>query len=470
MDPRPLRPALRLAVEVARDGELADPSVPAPPEIRRLLTFRRLSRSAYETIAHVLDVDEEFRERVAERADENEVGRAGHLFLTRPDGWTESFEQAMAAGPEDPTERAAMVTKLRRAREGAEAAAERMRAELETVRTARDQLSDRLDEAERRAAEASSIRDDLRSEIDELRGERNDAVRQLKEVESEVGRLRHDIRIARAATREAERELEELRARSDADQDRPAASASVPRGDRNPTAAAPVESGVVTDPGFDREALRDAVAGAAGAAAELAGFLSRAERALEGDEPAEGRTAGSGDGDGDRDGGGVGGERGTVERSAGPRRRRRRRAPSLPFGVAAPSDRATAAYLSDPLNLIIVDGYNLARTIWTDCSMEEERRRTVVLLEELHSRVGGEVLVIFDGDDTMTAPAASRTVRVRFSPSGVTADEVILDLLADLPPDRPVVVVTSDREVADGARAEGAVVLGSAEFAGAVRT
>src|SRR5699024_4825048 len=115
-------------------------------------------------------------------------------------------------------------------------------------------------EAERRAAEASSIRDDLRSEIDELRGERNDAVRQLKEVESEVGRLRHDIRIARAATREAERELEELRARSDADQDRPAASASVPRGDRNPTAAAPVESGVVTDPGFDREALRDAVA------------------------------------------------------------------------------------------------------------------------------------------------------------------------------------------------------------------
>lgn len=454
MDLRPLRPALRLAVEVARDGELADPRVPAPQEIHRLLTFRRLSKSAYETIAHVLDVDDGFRRRVAERSDEAEIGRAGHLFLTRPEGWVESLQRAVAAGPDNPDERAALVARLSRARDGAEAAADRLRGELESVRAARDQLSERLVEVEARASEAESSRDELRSELDRLREERNEAVRSLKEVEAEVGHLRHDIRIAREATRDAERELEELRAASAPD---PPASSGADR-------IVPTESGSgdpssdpsAVEPSFDRDGLRAAVAGAAGAAADLARFLNRAERALE-VASAGGQTRVHA----------PAGETGVAGRPAG-RRRERRRAPALPFGVAAPSERASAAYLSDPDNLIVVDGYNLARTLWTGCSLEEERRRTVSLLEELHSRVGGEILVVFDGDDATTAPAASRSVRVRFSATGVTADEVILDLLADLAPDRPVVVVTSDREIADGARADGAVVLGSAEFAAAV--
>jgi len=47
---------------------------------------------------------------------------------------------------------------------------------------------------------------------------------------------------------------------------------------------------------------------------------------------------------------------------------------------------------------------------------------------------------------------------VRFSPAGVIADEVIRQLVRAEPPGRPVVVVSTDREVADsivklGARA-----------------
>lgn len=57
------------------------------------------------------------------------------------------------------------------------------------------------------------------------------------------------------------------------------------------------------------------------------------------------------------------------------------------------------------------------------------------------------------------APAASRVVRVRFSASGVTADDDIAALLTTVPADQPVLVVSTDREVADNARAQGAMVL-----------
>ena len=44
---------------------------------------------------------------------------------------------------------------------------------------------------------------------------------------------------------------------------------------------------------------------------------------------------------------------------------------------------------------------------------------------------------------------------------GALADDVVVDLVDAYPPDRPVVVVSSDREVRDAARAKGATVLGS---------
>ncbi len=45
---------------------------------------------------------------------------------------------------------------------------------------------------------------------------------------------------------------------------------------------------------------------------------------------------------------------------------------------------------------------------------------------------------------------------MHFSPADLEADDVILDMVRELPTDVPVVVVSSDRRVADGARRLGA--------------
>jgi rRNA-processing protein FCF1 len=52
-------------------------------------------------------------------------------------------------------------------------------------------------------------------------------------------------------------------------------------------------------------------------------------------------------------------------------------------------------------------------------------------------------------------------VRVRWSPPGIEADDVLLELVETLPVHRPVVVVTNDRRVRTGARVRGANVLSS---------
>src|SRR5699024_1390112 len=147
-------------------------------------------------------------------------------------------------------------------------------------------------------------------------------------------------------------------------------------------------------------------------------------------------------------------------RRGGPRRR-----PRLGFGVIEGTAEADRALLSDSANLLLVDGYNLARSLWSGFDPEEERRRTIAMLEELGDRSGLEIIGVFDGVDDIVAPMASRRIRVRFSPTGTTADEVILEALRTIPIDRPVVVVSSDREVADGATAKRALAMSSDAFA-----
>ena len=56
-------------------------------------------------------------------------------------------------------------------------------------------------------------------------------------------------------------------------------------------------------------------------------------------------------------------------------------------------------------------------------------------------------------------PSPPRGVRVLFSRKGETADELIRQLVRAEPAGRPVVVISSDREVADGVRRHGAYPL-----------
>ncbi|WP_421119772.1 NYN domain-containing protein [Aquihabitans daechungensis] len=82
----------------------------------------------------------------------------------------------------------------------------------------------------------------------------------------------------------------------------------------------------------------------------------------------------------------------------------------------------------------------------------------------MQARSGGRVVVVFDGDDAVSAPKASKNVRVQFSATGQTADDAIVDLLATTPLETPVIVVSSDRAVAADARRQGAVAIGSRPF------
>lgn len=136
---------------------------------------------------------------------------------------------------------------------------------------------------------------------------------------------------------------------------------------------------------------------------------------------------------------------------------------------SAPSAASVTAYASDdgvalatllglPRAHLIVDGYNVTKTAWPSLPLESQRSRLTSALGDLVARTGAETTCVFDGADLTNPPAMAvpRGVRVRFSPAGVTADDVIARLVEAEPNGRPVVVVSSDREVAEHARSAGA--------------
>jgi predicted RNA-binding protein with PIN domain len=106
---------------------------------------------------------------------------------------------------------------------------------------------------------------------------------------------------------------------------------------------------------------------------------------------------------------------------------------------------------------LVVDGYNVTKTGYGDLTLEAQRSRLVSGLGGLAAQTGAEVTVVFDGAERLpVAPNAPRGVRVLFSRRGQTADELIRALVRAEPPGRPIVVVSSDKEVADGVRRHGA--------------
>jgi predicted RNA-binding protein with PIN domain len=111
---------------------------------------------------------------------------------------------------------------------------------------------------------------------------------------------------------------------------------------------------------------------------------------------------------------------------------------------------------------LVVDGYNVTKTGYGDLSLEQQRARLISGLAVLGAQTGAEVTVVFDGAERPpAAPAAPRGVRVLFSRPGEIADEVIRRLVRAEPAGRPIVVISSDREIADGVRRAGAHPLAS---------
>jgi predicted RNA-binding protein with PIN domain len=88
-------------------------------------------------------------------------------------------------------------------------------------------------------------------------------------------------------------------------------------------------------------------------------------------------------------------------------------------------------------------------------------------------RAGPRVHVVFDGNDVANRfgppAAARRRMRVSFSPEGVEADQVIIDLVDQLDPSQPVIVATDDRQVRAAVRRQGANVISVAQLLAVLR-
>ena len=130
------------------------------------------------------------------------------------------------------------------------------------------------------------------------------------------------------------------------------------------------------------------------------------------------------------------------------------------------------AWLTLPGAHLIIDGYNVSKTGFGDQTLAVQRDRVIRVTTGIGARTGADSTVVFDGATVAVPPAVPRSpgrrTRVLFSPAGVIADDVIVDLVAAEPSGRVVVVVTSDRDVVRRVRRHGAKTADAAVFLGLV--
>ena len=119
---------------------------------------------------------------------------------------------------------------------------------------------------------------------------------------------------------------------------------------------------------------------------------------------------------------------------------------------------------------MIVDGYNVAKLMWPDDPLADQRTLLLDAVDNVVRRYGTDIVVMFDGADVVGARADKRRLsRVVYSPAGVTADDRIRDEVGATHPSLSLVVVTDDREIQRDVARSGANLLPSASFATVAR-
>jgi len=414
-----------------------------------LLRFRgRLAERTIDTVRRVLDTDEEFRRRVLATIDPtgdatagsvadptagpsgegipdgDDVDRVTELFLRRPPGWEEEWSELLAdAEAED----------RRRGEHQAELEASR-RADAAATRLARQR--DELD----------ALRDDLaglRATVDAERSERVELARRLEEVTADlrtaVGERDRAVGELAASRRSLAELHDELRA---------------------------VRSGVDPETVAGRERRLESVAALRAALSGVLSELARVEEDLVALSDDLSETAG-GEGGSEP----VGGPPATSSAAPAPdptrqARSERRRPIQLRRGVLEGSPSAVDQLLRVPGVVVFVDGYNLGMSVWRSLEPAALRERTVGFLTDVATRTGARIVVVFDGGEVgerlpVHTPLGVRTL---YSPTGVEADDVLIDLVGEYPVEQPVVVVSSDRRVREGVRRGGANPVRSEEL------
>ncbi|KPI25996.1 protein of unknown function DUF901 [Actinobacteria bacterium OV320] len=422
---RPLPDGVRRrVVQIVSDGFGGLTVGELPVQLRQYARFapNRRAKFAGNAMAAALETDPLFRQRIAEKFREAQPELAGALDSGSPTPAADPHEVAAAAYVLRPTGWVKLVTAAgeEAQRADAERAGEESRAELERLR---EEL-DRAREQSRAGAEG------LRAELDTAKKEAESLHRKLRSALSDVKR-------GEAALRKVRGELETVRAEG---QTQVSAAESETR--RLKARLGAVEAALEATRRAAREGrsvedmrvrlLLDTVLDAAQGL--------RRELAL---PPVSVRPAA------------------TVD--------------AVEPGRMTPKDIATRALSeNDPAILdqllalpqahLVVDGYNVTKTGYPQMPLEKQRLRLLGQLSQLAAQTGAEVTCVFDGAE-LAAPvllAPPRGVRVLFSKPGVTADELIRQLVRAEPPGRPVIVASTDREVADGITKAGARPVASA--------
>jgi len=399
----------RLA-ELAADalGDMA--KVDVPQQLRPVARFApaKRARLGASTLISGLRTSANFRTAVVEWLRSN---RPSTLELTAPDPVAAAAAAVLLGDDVAPhyvelVSRRAGDAALRLERDAAVAKAERMVAELERLREERTQT----------AGFAEKIREEAEVELERLRKRLREQGVRLKEAKDRADSAASEVAQARA---EAHAQLVRLTAERDRERER----AETERGK-----AARAEA----DADVARQSAREARQADEVRLALLVDTLDgavnglRRELALGGTGPRPADLVR-----------GASAAQGTVGRVEDP----------------AALDRLLAL----PAVHLIVDGYNVTKTGYPDLPLSDQRDRLVHQLAVLAARTGAEVTLVFDGAGVVAVPAAApRGVRVLFSDPGVLADDVIRALVTAEPEGRPVVVVTSDRAVADSVRRRGA--------------
>ncbi|MDX6261970.1 MAG: hypothetical protein QOH84_3658, partial [Kribbellaceae bacterium] len=362
----------------------------------------------------ILETDDHFRKLVAFEV------RRGHPELG------DAVADGLAVPAAEPTEVAALAYLLRpddweqRVADAAQLPPEKPGVDEDAV----TRLHDQLDQAR---TETRQVRERLREQVTELKAENVTLRRKLNEARQRITGLQTDLELRTteattadqrvdAARAEVEREVRKLRARI--------------------TELEAVEHAARRTAGQERELASTRTRLLLDTLVEAAGGLRR-ELTLP-----------------------LGGDLRPADTVAGVE------PATAPVGRTAPDDDPALfdELLALPQVHLIIDGYNVTKTAWPNTPLHSQRQRLVTALGALVAQRRIEVTVVFDGAE-LSGPVQlnpPRGVRVRFSPAGVIADEVIRQLVRAEPPGRPIVVVSTDREVAESTITMGARALSAA--------
>jgi predicted RNA-binding protein with PIN domain len=426
-------------LRAADQGEL-----PGPLRQYQTWTPKRLRHPrVLADVRRTLDLDQSFRKAVDERVLDEEEALARLVRAGR-------HAEALASGE---TPEAVARVGLALGREGeaavqaavAAAATSRARAEAAAVRSALAGAESELDlareRAEAEAAAARAAREELRAAREELRRverERRTLADRLEGLERELASSAAALRAARDEAAATQRRLggrvAELQAR-------------------------------LTESQRNYRALRRSAGQVDPVVAEAVGAL---ERDLDALRRATGLPDDGGKGQGGGGSPGAGSSGGTA---TGPARRPERRSPlAVPGGRGADDPETLAAWMGTDGVLVLVDGYNVTKHPqgFPDRGLEDQRTLLLDLCRRLARRFGTEITVVFDGGTVGPLPTRLPLgpVEVVFTDAGRTADDEIVARTNAAPPDRPVVVVTSDNELRSRVTTLGATVTRSPALLG----